>query len=186
MYPEKCHKCFISLGNNFKPCWRQGDANDILFIGEAPGTVENRTKIPFTGESGLLLRKFIKGYHLERFSSITNIIRCQPPRNRDPLPVEINNCKQYLFDDIREVSPKLIILVGKVPLAFFLGKAIEYAKPYINKPIAMKNSVIFPIYHPSYILRESNEALYFESFNIISNIYHGFNPFYGIKNFKKK
>ena len=59
-----CKRCSISVQNEFKPCFREGDKSDILFIGEAPGHTENKTKVPFTGKSGTYLRKFVKIYAL--------------------------------------------------------------------------------------------------------------------------
>ena len=182
----KCTRCSISIGNDFKPCNRDGDRNDILFIGEAPGSTENRLKRPFTGKSGLHLRLFLTRYDLTIHSSITNVVKCQPPQNRDPTSVEIANCKEFLFEDIAEVKPKLIILVGKVPLSVFIGKPIELAKPYINKLIIANKVMILPIYHPSYIIRNNLDELYFDSFNIISDIYHSINPYYKSKKFVRR
>lgn len=182
----KCLRCTIALGNNFHLCPRQGDRNDILFIGEAPGTTENKTKIPFSGKSGNLLKSFTSIYQLKDFSSYTNVIKCQPPRNRDPLPNEISNCASYLIDDIKVVQPKLVILVGRISLEVFINKNLEYIKDYINIPFVRNNVIIFPIYHPSYILREDKQELYFESFNIISDLYNKINPYYPTKKFKKK
>jgi DNA polymerase len=182
----KCLRCPIALDNNFHGCPRQGDENHILWVGESPGTTENKTKIPFTGKSGKLLKSYITLYGLRDFSSFTNVVKCQPPRNRDPLQSEITNCASYLIEDIQIVKPKLIILVGKVALEVFINKKLEYIKEYINKPFIYNGVIVISVYHPSYILRESKEDLYFESFNIISDIYNKINPWHTIKTFKKK
>ena len=182
----KCLKCPIALGNNFHNCPRQGDENDILFIGEAPGHTENKTKIPFTGKSGLLLKSYVALYQLGSFSTYSNVIKCQPPKNRDPSDDEIRNCMEFLIKDIVEVKAKLIILTGKVPLEVFKGEKFEFVKNHINKPFAHNGVITMAIYHPSYILRESKEELYFESFNIVSDLYNKINPFYRAKKFNKK
>ena len=182
----KCLKCPIALGNNFHGCPREGDVNDILFIGEAPGHTENKTKVPFSGKAGKVLRSFVNLYGLKDFSSYTNIIKCQPPQNREPSDEEISKCTSYLATDLTEVNPKLIILLGNTSIEVFVSKKLEYIKEYINKPFVINSIVFLPIYHPSYILRESKEELYFESFNIISDIYNKINPWHTIKKFKKK
>jgi DNA polymerase len=181
----KCSKCDISLHNNFTPCLRDGNENDIMLIGEAPGHTENRTKIPFTGKSGTLIREFLHNYGLDTNTTITNVVKCQPDWNRDPRPYEINNCKAYLLKDIAEVKPKLIILAGKIPMEFFFNKTIAYVKPYINVPRVLSRVVLVPIYHPSFIIRNNYQDKYIDSFNIISDLYSKINPYYNAKCFNK-
>jgi DNA polymerase len=180
-----CKKCLISTSNDFQPCNRSGDRGHILWIGEAPGTTENRLKIPFTGKAGLKLKEFTGYYHLDQFSVFTNVIKCQPPRNRDPHTDEILKCKPYLLDDINVVDPKLIILLGRIALESFKGTSIEIIKPFINKPFVIAKTIVISIYHPSYILRNDLDHLYFESFNIISDVYNTINIYYRKRNFKK-
>ena len=180
-----CKKCLISTSNNFTPCMRSSNSGHILWIGEAPGVTENRLKVPFTGKAGLKLKEFTGYYNLDDFSVFTNVIRCQPPRNRDPYPDEIRNCRSFLLDDITTVKPKLIILLGRIASEVFIHKSIDILKPFINKPIFIKDTVILPIYHPSYIIRNDLDHLYFDSFNIISDIYNTLNIYYRKRNFKK-
>jgi len=179
-----CKKCLISTSNNFTPCFRDKDEGHILFIGEAPGTTENRLKQPFVGKAGLKLKEFLKYYHLEELSVLTNMIKCQPPRNRDPHSDEIINCRDFLLDDLRVVKPKLIILVGRVSIESFTNKEYTFVKDAINKPFFVDKTIVIGIYHPSYILRNNFDDLYFISFNIISEIYSALNPYYNKKHFK--
>lgn len=182
---EKCRKCTISYNNNFTPCPREGDRNDILFIGEAPGHTENKKKVPFVGKAGQFLRKYIHAYKLTDFSSMTNVVKCQPLHNRDPRKDEIDNCKEFLYNDLKEVKPKLIILVGKIALEFFLGRDVNIIKAYINKPFVIGETIVFPIYHPSYILRSELDDDYCESFNQISALYNRINPYYSARKLKR-
>jgi len=182
---EKCRRCNISYNNGFTPCPRQGGENDILFIGEAPGHTENKKKIPFTGKAGKLLHKYVSAYKLEAFSSYTNVVKCQPLYNRDPTQTEIDNCKEYLFEDIAIVKPKLIVLVGRIALEFFLGTKVAVVKPYINKPFVIGKAIVFPIYHPSYILRNELENDYCTSFNEISSLYNRINKYYTVRKLKR-
>lgn len=179
-----CRRCQISVANEFKPCWRTGDDADILFIGEAPGHTENKTKIPFTGKSGTYLRTFMNRYGLTNFSQITNVIKCQPPRNREPEIDEIANCSSYLVEDIKAVNPKLIICVGSTSTKVFVGEKGFYLRKYLNIPFAVGNAIAIPIYHPSYIMREGVIAEYLKSFNLISDYYNKINPYYSKRKFK--
>jgi DNA polymerase len=180
-----CRRCSISVANEFKPCWRTGDVGDILFIGEAPGHTENKTKIPFTGRSGVYLRSFIDRYGLTSFSQITNVIKCQPPRNRNPYSEEISNCSSYLIDDIKIVDPKIIVLVGTIATQIFRhdNKGVRAS---LNKPFMLGSTIVISIYHPSYILREGVTFEYIKSFNIISELYNAVNKYYSKKRFKLK
>lgn len=171
-----CNKCLISTHNDFTPCPRQGDENDILIIGEAPGATENKTKIPFTGKAGKLLRKYIEQYGLTNFVSITNVVKCQPYANNTPTTKEIERCSEYLLDDLRVVKPKLIILAGITATKYF--KNTEFMTPVINKPFVIGKSIIISIYHPSYILREHKDTDYKKSFDLISDIYSKINKYY--------
>lgn len=183
---KRCQLCTISVDNEFIPCGREGDENDILFIGEAPGHTENKLKVPFTGKAGMKLREFIRYYHLDDLCSYTNIIKCKPPHNRDPMSYEITNCKQFLIKDIEEVQPKIIVLLGRIAIESFTNAPIEYLKNVVNKPFAVKSVIILPMYHPSYILRNNIDSKYFESFNILSDIYSKVNKYYNKRNFKPK
>lgn len=183
---EKCKKCLISTDNNFKPCPMQVIGKHILWVGEAPGHTENRTKIPFTGKAGVKLREFLTYYDLTELSSFTNVIKCKPPRNREPLQYEVENCREYLLEDITEVKPKMIILLGRTAIESLTNIRTEVLRKYINKPIVSTGIVIIPIYHPSYIIRNQAEDQYFESFNVISDIYAGINKYYTRKSYKRK
>lgn len=181
-----CKLCTISVDNNFTPCLREGNENHILFIGEAPGHTENKLKIPFTGKAGIKLREFVKYYHLEDVSSYTNVIKCKPPRNRDPLLYEISNCRPFLLKDISEVKPRIIVLLGRIAIESFTHVKIEYIKDVVNKPFTIGSIIVLPMYHPSYILRNEMDVKYFESFNILSEMYNKINKYYNRRTFKPK
>lgn len=84
-----------------------------MFIGEAPGRREDALGRPFVGKSGALLRGIISGLALTAPIYITNIVKCRPPNNRDPEDHEIQACLHYLDDEIRTVSPKTLIVLGR-------------------------------------------------------------------------
>src|SRR3954471_7973625 len=87
-----------------------GDADAyLMFVGEAPGANEDREGLPFVGQAGKLLDKLLAEIGLERDDVfIQNVLCCRPPGNRDPLPAEIENCQEWLFEKVRLVEPRVI------------------------------------------------------------------------------
>jgi len=112
---KDCKKCGLSnTRHNF--VYGQGNPDaDIMFIGEGPGEQEDRQGIPFVGAAGQLFNKMLKAISLEREEVyITNIVKCRPPKNRNPLPDEIESCIPYLYEQIWIIRPKIICALGKV------------------------------------------------------------------------
>jgi len=108
-------KC--QLGNNRKNfVFGDGNANaDIMFVGEAPGATEDETGITFVGKAGKLLDKLLMDINLSRDDIfIANVLKCRPPRNRDPLPDEIATCEPYLHKQISLIKPKVIVALGRI------------------------------------------------------------------------
>lgn len=97
---------------------------EVLFVGEAPGLVEDEQKRPFVGRSGQLLRQSIRelGWK-EKDVYITNIVKRRPPENRDPLPEEIEKYKPYLTRQIKIINPKVIVPLGRFAMNYFLPNA---------------------------------------------------------------
>lgn len=98
--------------------------SDVLFIGEAPGAMEDQLVRPFVGRSGQLLRKSIRelGWR-EEDVYITNIVKRRPPENRDPSPEEITAYKPYLTHQIEILQPKIIVPLGRFSMNYFLPDA---------------------------------------------------------------
>ncbi|OGZ74383.1 MAG: hypothetical protein A3A12_01250 [Candidatus Staskawiczbacteria bacterium RIFCSPLOWO2_01_FULL_43_17b] len=102
----------------------EGSADcQVLFIGEAPGALEDELVRPFVGRSGQLLRKCIRelGWKEENVY-ITNIVKRRPPENRDPLTQEIEAYKPYLTRQIKIIKPKIIVPLGRFSMNYFLGR----------------------------------------------------------------
>ena len=125
-----CQECQLSkTRNNF--VFGFGDPNaDLMLVGEAPGFDEDNEGLPFVGKAGMLLDKILAAIGLNRFERvyISNILKCRPPKNRDPLPSEIEKCIPYLKKQIKIVKPKLIIALGKVAGKCLTGKDIPLKK----------------------------------------------------------
>ena len=128
---------------------------EIMLIGEAPGANEDRLGRPFVGDAGDFLEELLRqaGYTREEVY-ICNILKCRPPRNRDPLPTEIESCSGFLDEQIRMVDPLAIVTLGRFSLSkFFPQQRISrvhgrYAK-YLGR-------YCIPMYHPAAALHQSS------------------------------
>ncbi len=124
-----------------------------FFIGEAPGQDEDLQGRPFVGEAGKLLTEMLRAMQLTREEVfIANILKCRPPRNRDPHEEEIHACRAYLFAQIALVNPQMIVAVGRISAQTLLntqqtiGKLRGQVHSFQEKPL-------IAIYHPAYLLR---------------------------------
>ena len=94
---------------------------DIMFIGEAPGFHENRQGKPFVGQAGQFLDELLQAAGVDRDRVyITNVVKCRPPNNRDPLPEELKACQRYLDEQIALLDPEVIITLGRISMAKFI------------------------------------------------------------------
>lgn len=143
-----CPLCALS-GTRTEAVPGEGDRKaQIMFIGEAPGYHEDRQGRPFVGPAGQLLNELLASIGLKREDVyITNMVKCRPPNNREPLPGEIEACRPYLDKQLEWVSPKVVVTLGRFSFGkFFPGESISKAR---GKPRKWNNLVIFPIYHPA-------------------------------------
>lgn len=130
---------------------------DIMFVGEAPGKSEDEQGKPFVGAAGKFLDELLNEIGLKRSDVfITNVVKCRPPENRDPLDEEINTCWSYLETQINEIKPKLIVTLGRHAMYRFLPDDLRIsnvhgqAKRY--KGIWQEKQVYYPMYHPAVAL----------------------------------
>ena len=121
---SNCQKCQLSeFRKNFVFGYGDPEA-DLVLVGEAPGSDEDEKGLPFIGKSGRLLDKILNAIGLNRYQGvfILNLLKCRPPKNRDPLPSEIEKCSPYLKEQIKIIKPKLIVALGKVAGKYLIGK----------------------------------------------------------------
>lgn len=125
----------------------------VMFIGEAPGAVEDETGRPFVGPAGRLLTDIIeKGMGLKRSDVyIANIAKCRPPGNRDPLPEEIRECIGFLDEQIGVIGPKVIVALGRIAAQTLLATETPISR--LRGKFGERQGVkVMPTYHPSYLL----------------------------------
>jgi uracil-DNA glycosylase family 4 len=147
-----CTRCGLCKERN-RTAFADGNTGaDLMFIGEGPGADEDREGIPFVGAAGQLLTKIIGAMKIRREDVyIANIVKCRPPRNRNPEPDEAAACLPYLERQIELVAPKVIVTLGAVPLRFLLDqKGIRRLR---GNWLEYKGIPVMPTFHPSYLLR---------------------------------
>lgn len=133
-----------------------GDGNtkaEIMFVGEGPGQQEDETGHPFVGKSGKLLTTELRKIGITRDQVfVTNIVKCRPPGNRNPLADEIAACNDWLSAQIALVEPKFIVIVGGPSLNTLVSKDLRITKA--RSRVFRKEGILFiPILHPAAALR---------------------------------
>ena len=151
---ENCRECNLGNSrNNF--VFGSGDSNaDLLLVGEGPGENEDLQGEPFVGRAGKLLDKILRaiGYNRTDKVFITNIVKCRPPDNRDPLPSEVEECLPFLIEQINIIKPKIIVALGKVAGKTLIKKDIML-KEMRNKTHEFNSIPLRVTYHPAALLR---------------------------------
>ena len=130
-----------------------GNTNaELMFIGEGPGREEDEQGVPFVGPAGALLTKMINAMRFQRSEVyIANILKCRPPGNRNPEDPEVEQCVPFLLRQIEIVSPKVIVLLGAVPLKHLMGKT-GITRLHGNW-MEFRGIRVMPTFHPAYLLR---------------------------------
>lgn len=159
-WEQLAHK--VSICENCKLCenrtqtvLERGNRNaKWMFIGEGPGEQEDLQGRPFVGASGQLLDKMIAAMKLntENDVYIANVIKCRPPRNRNPESEEISACKNYLLQQINLVKPQMIITLGRYAVQTLLDTELAVGK-LRGKVHHYQDIPLIATYHPSYLLR---------------------------------
>lgn len=153
----KCRRCTELATTRKQTVFGVGDPNArIMFIGEAPGADEDAHGEPFVGEAGQLLNKIITACKMTREEIyICNVLRCRPPGNRNPLPQEASNCREFLDAQIKIVQPEYIICWGAVAAQNLLNETRAVGK--LRRQFFTHNGAkVMCTYHPSYLLRNAS------------------------------
>ena len=132
----------------------------LMFVGEGPGADEDRQGRPFVGRAGQLLTRMIQAMGLDRADVyIANIVKCRPPENRDPQPLEIRTCFPFLERQINSVAPEVIVALGRVAACTILG--IKDSMTNLRGEFRDRDGIpVMPTYHPSFLLRSEPDKRY--------------------------
>jgi DNA polymerase len=126
---------------------------ELLFVGEGPGGDEDRVGRPFVGEAGRLLTRIVEAMGLSREQVyICNVVKCRPPRNRDPEETEIAACRPFLQHQVDLVRPKVICTLGRVAGGALLGGGFAVTRDR-GTWFEYRGIPVMPTFHPAYLLR---------------------------------
>jgi len=154
-----CVECDLHSGRTQTVFGVGNQQADLLIIGESPGVDEDQQGEPFVGCAGQLLNNMLKAMGFSRNQVyLTNILKCRPINDRDPLPAEAECCADYLYRQIELLQPKLILALGQNAAQFLLKSNMPLAK--LRSSIHELKETLTPFivtYHPVYLLRSPAE-----------------------------
>ena len=156
LYDACCNCQACELGKTRTNCvFGTGNREaDILFVGEAPGEQEDLSGTPFVGRAGQLLDKYLYAVDINREDVyIANILKCRPPKNRDPLPAEEDACIGYLREQVRLIKPKIIVCLGRIAAMRLIKPDFKISKEH-GVWFEKGNFVMTAVYHPAALLRD--------------------------------
>ncbi len=149
-----CTKCELHQTRT-KCVFGTGNQNaDLLFVGEAPGEQEDLTGTPFVGRAGKLLDQYLFAVDIPRDQVyIANILKCRPPKNRDPLPAEEDACIDYLRAQVRLIRPRIIVCLGRIAAMRLIRPDFKITKEH-GQWFEKNGYLITAVYHPALLLRD--------------------------------
>jgi DNA polymerase len=158
-----CTRCVLHAQGRRQIVFGAGNPSaGLMFVGEAPGADEDIQGVPFVGRAGQLLTKIIASIGLTRDDVyIANVIKCRPPGNRNPEPVEVATCSPFLQRQIDTIHPKVIVALGT-----FAAQALLQTKTPISRLRGQVHEFrdgikVIPTFHPSFLLRnQQNRPMY--------------------------
>ena len=151
---EECSEC--SLCETRTNCvFGVGNQNaKLMFVGEAPGEQEDKSGIPFVGRAGQLLDKFLYAVDIDREDVyIANILKCRPPKNRDPLPDEEEKCIGFLRQQVALIEPKVIVCLGRIAAMKLIKPDFKITQEH-GTWFKKGNYLMTAVYHPAALLRD--------------------------------
>jgi uracil-DNA glycosylase family 4 len=151
---RSCTRCPQLASTRTTVVFGSGNANaDLMFCGEAPGKNEDEQGLPFVGQAGKLLDKLLGEIGLQRTDVfICNVLKCRPPGNRDPAPVEIENCQDYLMRQIELIEPTVICTLGNFATKLLRADPTGITRLHgreEERVIGTRAVRLYPIFHPA-------------------------------------
>lgn len=151
---ESCHGCILGETRTNLVFGRGAENATIMFVGEAPGEKEDLSGEPFVGAAGKLLDKYLEYVELgEKDYYIANIIKCRPPKNRDPKPEEEDACIGFLREQLSVIKPKIIVCLGRIAAKRIIKEDFKITEEH-GKWFKKGDYVICAVFHPAAILRD--------------------------------
>jgi DNA polymerase len=156
-----CTRCPLATQGRTQVVFGTGDPDaDLVFVGEGPGQEEDRQGVPFVGRAGGLLTRLIEGIGLTRADVyIANVVKCRPPGNRDPLPLEIESCRPFLEGQLDFIDPRVVVTLGNFATKLLLQTKEGITKLRGREFPYREHAVLIPTLHPAAVLRNGGVAL---------------------------
>lgn len=155
---ESCRRCPLCDGRTQTVFGVGNPHARVMFIGEAPGKNEDLQGEPFVGRGGQLLDKMLAAVDLDRKTNvyIANIVKCRPPKNRDPLPEEQEACITWLRNQVALIRPKIIVCLGRIAAMRLIRPDFKITREHGQ--FVEKGGILFTaLYHPSALLRDETK-----------------------------
>ena len=152
---ENCQKCELCQTRTNVVVGVGNPNAEVMFIGEGPGENEDLQGEPFVGRAGKLLDKMLDAVDLDRYTNIyiANIVKCRPPKNRDPKPEEQEQCIDWLRAQVRLIRPKVIVCLGRIAAAKIIKPDIKITKEH-GMWFEKGGILMMPMLHPAALLRD--------------------------------
>lgn len=149
-----CVRCPELAATRRSVVFGAGNADaELMFVGEAPGASEDEQGLPFVGRAGKLLEQLLGEIGQQRADVfIANVLKCRPPGNRDPLPVEIENCQEYLLRQVELIQPSVICTLGNFSTKLLRGDPTGITRLHGQPEVLVLGSRavrLYPIFHPA-------------------------------------
>ena len=151
---KSCTRCSLSETRTNVVFGTGSKEADIMFVGEAPGEKEDLSGVPFVGAAGKMLDKYLYAVDIDREKVyIANMLKCRPPKNRDPREDEQDLCIEYLREQVRLINPKIIVCLGRISAKRLIKQDFMITKEH--GVFYEKNGfTICAVYHPSALLHD--------------------------------
>ncbi len=149
-----CTRCAELAATRKTVVFGAGNADaELMFVGEAPGASEDEQGVPFVGRAGKLLETLLGEIGMARSEVfIANVLKCHPPQNRDPQPIEIDNCKEYLYSQVELIEPTVICTLGNFSTKLLredpTGITRVHGQPEVLT-LGRRAVRLYPIFHPA-------------------------------------
>ena len=151
---SQCHGC--SLGDTrTNLVFGVGNPRaDLMFVGEAPGEQEDLSGTPFVGRAGQLLDRYLYAVDIAREDVyIANILKCRPPKNRDPLPAEEDACIGFLREQVKLIRPRISVCLGRISAMRLIKPDFKISQEH-GQWFEKGSFLMTAVYHPAALLRD--------------------------------
>jgi uracil-DNA glycosylase family 4 len=153
-----CTRCRLAKGRTQVVFGVGSPTANLMFIGEGPGYYEDKQGEPFVGAAGQLLTKLLGEIGLRREDVyITNVVRCRPPGNRDPMPDEIEACRPFTLGIVENIQPRVIVTLGNFATRVLLERQVSISRVR-GQRFLIDGRTVIPTFHPAAVLHGGGES----------------------------